>query len=208
MLAHPVNRAVAELRRRVGEQQTPAAYCGRMSLNHRNYTKAVYGFDHVMRGVNDSTWGNASPCEGWTARDVVLHAAGVLRYVESLARGAAVVPPGDEPRSAWAGARDAVLEALDQPGALERVVPSPFGEMPLDVLVGILVTDTLTHSWDLARAVGGDERLAPELVTAVFEQVRPLDDGLRAPGRFDAKIPAAAGDDEQTSLLKFLGRRV
>lgn len=179
-----------------------------MSVNLRNYTKAVYGFDHVMRGVDDSRWGSASPCEGWTAQDVVLHAAGVLRYVESLARGAAVVPPGEEPRSAWASARDAVLEALDHEGALQRVVPSPFGEMPLDTLVGILVTDTLTHSWDLARAVGGDERLAPELVTAVFAQVRPLDEGLRAPGRFDAKVPAAPGDDEQTALLKFLGRRV
>lgn len=179
-----------------------------MSLHRRLFTKAIYGFDHVMRGVADSTWDNPSPCEGWTARDVVLHASGVLRYVESLARGADVVAPGDEPRAAWAGARDAVLEALDRPGALQSVVNSPFGEMPLDTLVGILVTDTLTHSWDLARAVGGDERLAPELVSAAFERVRPLDEGLRAPGRFDAKIAAAATDDEQTAFLKFLGRRV
>ncbi len=179
-----------------------------MSVNLRNYTKAIYGFDHVMRGVGEGVWDRPSPCEGWSARDVVLHAAGVLRYVESLARGAALVPPGDEPRSAWVGARDAVLEALDHDGVLQQKVASPFGEMPLDTLIGILVVDTLTHSWDLARAVGGDERLAPELVETGFAQVRPLDEGLRAPGRFDAKIPASPGDDQQTAFLKFLGRRV
>lgn len=179
-----------------------------MSVNLRNYTKAIYGFDHVMRGVDDAAWGRPSPCDGWSAQDVVLHAAGVLRYVESLARSAAVVPPGDEPRSAWAAARDAVLEALDHDGVLQRPVASPFGEMPLDALIGVLVVDTLTHSWDLARAVGGDERLAPELVETAFAQVRPRDEGLRAPGRFGAKVPAAPGDDEQTAFLKFLGRRV
>jgi uncharacterized protein (TIGR03086 family) len=179
-----------------------------MSLNLRNYTKAVYGFDHVIRSIRDEQWDRPSPCEGWSARDVAVHATGVLRYIESLARSTAPVSVEATTYHAWAAARDGVLEALDHPDVLHKTVPTPFGEMTVDALLGVLLTDTLTHTWDLARAVDGDECLAPELVKAAHAAVEPLDAGLRAPGRFDAKVEATPGDDAQTRFLKFLGRRV
>lgn len=179
-----------------------------MSVNLRNLTKAVYGFDHVIRSVPADKWDSASPCEEWTAKDVALHAAGVLRMIEAGARGAAIVAPEGDPQTAWAAARDAVLEALDHEGVLQKMVPSPFGEMPLDNLIGILLVDTLTHTWDLARAVGGDERLSPELVAVAHAGIAPLDEAIRGGGYFQPKIEAAPGDDAQTAYLKFLGRKV
>lgn len=179
-----------------------------MSLNLRNYTKAVYGFDHVIRSIRDEQWERPSPCEGWSARDVAAHATGVLRYIESLARGTTPVAAEGTTYQAWASARDGVLEALDHAEVLHRTVPTPFGEMSIDALLGILLTDTLTHTWDLARAVGGDECLAPELVKAAHAAVEPLDAGLRSPGRFAAKVDVSTADDAQTRFLKFLGRRV
>ncbi len=178
-----------------------------MSTNLRNYTKAVYGLDHVIRTVSGNQWEQMSPCEGWNARDVALHAAGVLRMVEAAATGAAAPEVSGDPAAAWGSARDAVLEVLDHDGVLQKVVPSPFGEMPIDGLIGILFVDTLTHTWDLARAVGGDERLAPELVSAAHEQMKPLDAAIRGANYFADKIPEAAGDDAQTAFLKFLGRK-
>ena len=91
---------------------------------------------------------------------------------------------------------------------VNEVVPTPFGEMPVDNFIGMLMADTLTHTWDLARAVGGDERLAPELVAAAHAGLLPLDAALRGPGRFAEKVPTNHGDDAQTQFLKFLGRRV
>jgi uncharacterized protein (TIGR03086 family) len=179
-----------------------------MSLNLRNYTKAVYGFDHVIRSIRDEQWDRPSPCEGWTAKDVASHATGVVRYVESLVRGTAPTTVDGTPYRAWAAARDALLEAVDHPNVLDRTIATPFGEMTVDTFLGVIMADTLTHTWDLARAVGGDECLAPDLVDAAFAVLGPLDAGLRAPGRFDAKVEAAAGDDAQTRYLKFLGRRV
>jgi uncharacterized protein (TIGR03086 family) len=179
-----------------------------MSLNLRNYTKAVYGMDHVVMGVADDAWERPSPCDGWTAADVLTHASGVMRMIESAARGAAPEAPAGTPSEAWAATRDSVLEAFDHAGVLQQVVPSPFGEMPLDNLIGILFVDTLVHTWDLARAVGGDERLPLDLVRAGHAQLAPISDLLRGPGRFDAAIEASPGDDEQTAFLKFLGRRV
>jgi hypothetical protein len=58
-----------------------------MSKNFRVYTKALYGFDHVVRSMPRAAWSSPSPCEGWTARDVLGHVIAVQGYVESLARG-------------------------------------------------------------------------------------------------------------------------
>ena len=49
-----------------------------MSENLRNYTVAVFGFEHVLRAVRADQWNNASPCAEWTARDVAGHAMGVV----------------------------------------------------------------------------------------------------------------------------------
>lgn len=102
-----------------------------MTSNQRTYTKALYGFDHVVRSVPASAWSNPSPCEGWSARDVLGHVIAVQGYVDSLARG--VEPTlnpygmpgdlaGDDPQAAWSTARESVLDAIDQPGVLERTV--------------------------------------------------------------------------------------
>jgi len=47
-----------------------------MSTNLRNYTKALYGFDAVVQRVPEDRWDADSPCDGWSARDVVTHACG------------------------------------------------------------------------------------------------------------------------------------
>ena len=58
-------------------------------------------------------------------------------------------------------------------GALDTQIKTPFGEMPVDTFLGILVLDALTHTWDLARATGLDDNLDPELVSIAFESIRP-----------------------------------
>jgi uncharacterized protein (TIGR03083 family) len=102
-----------------------------MSEALRTYTRALYGFDHVVRLVPPCGWEAPSPCKGWTARDVVGHVIGVQRYVETLARGTqATINPwedpgaiaGDDPVAAWSRLLDDVLQALDHPGVVHRVV--------------------------------------------------------------------------------------
>ncbi len=178
-----------------------------MSTNLRNFTKAVYGMDHVVRAVPDDQWDQPSPCEGWNAAEVLLHAAGAVRMVDGLARGEQVEAAAGGPRSVWAAARDSVLEGLDQPGVLQKVVDSPFGSMPVDNFLGVIMVDTLTHTWDVARSVGGDEQLDADLVSAGHQALLPFGAGLRGPGRFSDEIEAADDDDDQARFLKFLGRQ-
>ena len=74
----------------------------------------------------DDRWDAPSPCEGWCARDVVAHAAGVIDAIAQMARTGEVAMPGtpdlgDDPVELWNVALCGVLEAPDDPDVLGRV---------------------------------------------------------------------------------------
>jgi uncharacterized protein (TIGR03086 family) len=83
------------------------------------------------------------------------------------------------------------------------------GPMPAEQVLGRLVAmDVLVHTWDLARAVGGDEQLDADAVAQSFSGLKPLDAMIRQPGLFGPKVECAADADEQTQFLSFVGRQV
>ena len=76
-----------------------------------------------------SAWAAESPCEGWTAGDVADHIINnYARVAGSL--GAEVATTGRRSED-WGTARDAVLAAASEPGALDTVVTGPDGPTPL-----------------------------------------------------------------------------
>ena len=80
--------------------------------------------------------------------------------------------------------------------------------MPAEQLIGRLIaTDVLVHTWDLARAVGGDESLPTDIVEGAYSGLKPMDAMLRQPGVFGPKVEVPAGADVQTEFLGFVGRR-
>lgn len=104
-----------------------------MSQNLRNYVTAIYGIDHVLRQVADTAWDLASPCEGWSVRDVTGHAIGVVSNVGSRCGYGELVDvfsdnpariAGENPYASWYEIRQRVLEALDQPGSLQVQIES------------------------------------------------------------------------------------
>lgn len=187
-----------------------------MSENLRIWTKALYGFDHVARMAQPGDWDNPSPCEGWTARHVIGHVLAIQRYFESRIAGTEptmnpMVAPdqnaGDDPYATWSAARDAVLAAVDQPGVLHRVVKGFAGPTSVDDMIGFNVADTTIHAWDLARALGVDDRLDPDCVARALANTEPVADRLRAAGMFADRVDIPADADPQTRLLAFTGRR-
>ncbi len=139
-----------------------------MTKNVRDFTRSVYLMDAVVRRVPNNAWMLSSPCEGWTARDVVGHVASVLTAAaEMVVTGVMVMPemPADlaDPDLVWSRAREAILGAIDEPGALEREGAFWFGPMSVDDLIGVVLWDPLTHAWDVATAVGIDPHLDEDL---------------------------------------------
>lgn len=161
-------------------------------------------FDQRVQAVPADAWCNQSPCAEWKAHDVVVHVANNLSRLAS-------VTPNDKPESitqAWNRVRDGFK--TNMVGAdLSQQVEGPFGPMALgDILGRLVANDVLVHTWDLARATGGNEKLNADAVAGAYSGLKPLDAMIRQPGVFQAKVDAPAGADLQTEFLSFLGRKV
>lgn len=119
-----------------------------MSQNLRNYTKALYGFDAVVQRVPADQWDAPSPCEGWSARDVLVHQVGVINAVAQMARTGAVAwpdsaGPGDDPVGLWNACRDRFFDSVDRPDTITRVGSYWFGESPFDEVLAFAQWDPL-----------------------------------------------------------------
>ncbi|AYY11450.1 TIGR03086 family protein [Actinobacteria bacterium YIM 96077] len=159
--------------------------------------------------VPDDRWEAPSPCEGWTARDVVQHLVDVLARTPGFV--GLSIPPGpsvaDDPVAAWAHVRDAMQEILDDPERANREYDGYFGRTTLAATVDSFVCfDLIVHGWDLARAAGLDETIPPHDVEDAFVLAEQLGDNLRQPGVCGPAVAVADGADRQTKLLAFLGR--
>jgi uncharacterized protein (TIGR03086 family) len=157
-------------------------------------TALVQGFDARVQAAAPDAWGNAAPCEGWTARDVVVHVANNIGRLGAGLQGqeGKEVAADDDIVAAWNSARDTFMTGI-QTGDLSTNLPGPFGPMPAEQLIGRLIaTDVLVHTWDLARAVGGDESLPEDAIAGAYSGLKPMDAMIRQPGVFGPKIEAPA----------------
>jgi uncharacterized protein (TIGR03086 family) len=173
-------------------------------------TKLVWDFDKRVQAAPAEAWTAASPCDDWQARDVAVHVTNNLSGVGNGLQGGEgkQVGPDDDIVGAWNEARDTFLGAVAS-SDLSQTLPGPFGPMPAEQLIGRLIsTDVLVHTWDLARAVGGDEQLDQEAVAGAYSGLKPMDAMIRQPGVFGDKVDAPEGADLQTQFLCFLGRKV
>jgi uncharacterized protein (TIGR03086 family) len=184
-----------------------------MSESSERYLGLTAQFGARVEAAPDDAFDRPAPCEGWTARDVVAHVVDSMRRVTAAVRDgdagkAEPMTPGDDPKAAWRSSVAEVTEALASPAAATATMPGPMGDAPVEMMVGrILSSDVLVHTWDLARAVGGDERLDQDAVAHAYEGLKPMDAMLRRPGLFGPKTDAPEGADVQTQFLCFLGRR-
>jgi len=183
---------------------TPAAVADR-------YERLAADFAATIALVPADGWESPSPCEGWTARDVVAHIVENHGMFEGwVGRDLGDVPSVDEdPAATFAAARTVVAGHLRDPEAaaasFEGVV---FGHMTFTQAIDrFIASDLVIHRWDLARAAGVDVVLPPDEVARIRREADGFGEHLRGPGAFGAELTPPEGADEQTRLLAFLGRR-
>jgi uncharacterized protein (TIGR03086 family) len=170
------------------------------------YDVAADGFRRRLEPLGDTEFNRTSPCEGWSAGEVVDHASDVLVLVGDYV-GDPVEKTSNERRlDRFDQSSRALRSKVADDGLSLVVVDSPFGRLALKQLVSsVVIHDLLVHTWDLARATGGDERLDAELVAHTLASMTPFDEMLRGHG-FGPKVEPPEGADLQTQLLCFLGR--
>jgi len=155
-------------------------------------------------------WDSPSPCEGWTARDVLQHLLDSHRDMPGFAGQALVFEKSvqDDPHAAWVEARDAMQKLLDDPERAGMEYDGMFGRTSVEKTVDkFLGLDMLIHGWDIARATGQDETLPEEEVTRVSEDAQSLADSLRMGGVCGPEVEVPVDASDQDKLLARLGRR-
>jgi uncharacterized protein (TIGR03086 family) len=193
-----------------------------MSEQADRFRRAADGFQQRIEAVPAHAWESQSPCPNWTARDVVGHVVNEARRVVATVHnrepeplhGVAVAAMGRLPElaanadlaAAWAQVSADMTAAIDDPGCRQVALPTPVGPLPFADSLEALPEDVLIHTWDLARATGGDERLDPEIVAHVYEHFKPMDEALRQPWAFGPKVTPPANADLQAEFLCFVGR--
>jgi uncharacterized protein (TIGR03086 family) len=164
-----------------------------------------------VNAVPADAWDNPAPCDGWVARDVVRH---LVEWLPAFFFGtwdiacAPIPSVDDDPAGAWAAVDRAIQSALDDPEIAGRERETHMGQVTFEATIAMICTsDVLVHTWDLARATGGDETLDPEAVHRLVEGMEPADQAMRDSGHFGPRVAVADDADEQTRLIAFFGRQ-
>jgi len=173
------------------------------------WREVAAGFDRRLANVGVDEWTAPTCCPEWTVSQLVEHAIGSQRFVpKALGASGDIDAEGDDLVEVWKTVRAAADQAFAAPGAMDRVVTLPFGEMPAREGLGFPTGDLLVHTWDLARSIGADDRLDAEACTVTYANLAPIDGHIRAPGFFGPKLEPAPDADAQDRLLAFVGRQV
>lgn len=171
-----------------------------------HYRRLAIAFDSTVEGLNADDWEKQSPCEQWSAREVLEH---VLDSEVDVATKVGLsidrsVDPTHDPLGAWREVRDAMQAILDDPAKSGLTYESFGNPTTLAKTVSrFLFFDLIVHRWDIARAAGEDVRIAPEDVDSGH-------DFLDAMGQmfydYGASAPALPIPDDASPQDKLLGR--
>lgn len=160
----------------------------------------------------------ASPCVGWTRRDVLNHMVGGADLFAAAARGEASPFPdwsdmpdwlGSDPAGAYRQAADRALAAYSSPGVLAGAVMMPWGEMPAPFALAMLTSDHVAHSWDLTRGSGVVVCIDDAVIeTALATACASISPEFRQAGFYRLEQTVFDGASPLERLAAFTGRTV
>ncbi len=178
--------------------------------------RAKGGLQRSLSSVAADQWGWATACGTWTVADLVSHVIGATHMYIALLDGASAqeaVPlasvsfAADDAVAEFADAADALETRLAAPNVLTRGdVRHPAGDVSGDGLLGYAMVEWVVHGWDLARAIGVDDSIDPDLALVLYDEIRPVAGRLSALGAFAPAIPMSPDTAVAERLLRLLGR--
>jgi uncharacterized protein (TIGR03086 family) len=175
-----------------------------------DFVAALDLLDRCVAATPAQTWKNDSPCEGWSAADVLAHCVANLRALTASATGSdfsevASRPVDGDPAEAWSVEAPRARSLVDA-GELDTLTLGG-REVPAVGLLDALMRDMVIHTWDINEATGGDTPVPDDLVEAATEAMGMVGPALRRPGFYGDELEAPEGADALTRLLGLSGRR-
>jgi uncharacterized protein (TIGR03086 family) len=187
-----------------------------MSDLPEKFERAEGRFQSLVHQVKGDQWTAPTPCSDWDVRALVNHLVYEARWAAPLLEGKTIAEIGDrfdgdllgdDPKAAYDDALREATAAINAPGALEGTVHLSYGDTPAAGYLMQLTGDFVVHSWDLAKGLGADDTLDPDLVAWVDAETRPNADMLAQSGLFGAPLDVPDDADPQTKMLALFGRR-
>ncbi len=185
------------------------------------YQQAIARAKEVVAQVKQEQLDDTTPCAEWNVHSLINHliggaelaTAGLLGNSSTLAPGKAESSYISETSAgklsqAYQTESDGVLDAAAQPGALGRVMPTPFGDMPMAQFLMGTALDQLIHTWDLAKATGQDDSLSLSVVEAAFPVLTSgFADMGRQGGFVGPEVTVSDNASLQEKMIAYMGRQ-
>jgi uncharacterized protein (TIGR03086 family) len=166
----------------------------------------------VVDRIGPDQLDNPTACAKFTVTGVLEHMIGGATHFSPAFRGGvagSVAPLEGELIDRWRRAMAELLSSLHSPGAQERTVTAPFGEVPVSMFARYTAFDGLVHGWDLSRATGvpyePPDSLVAEVEVSAREIVQPA---MRDGDTFAAETEAPPDASRLDRLVAFSGRPV
>jgi len=153
-----------------------------------------------------------TPCDQWNVHELIDHMCSGAHGIAGGLQGQA--PPEEQPdflangpAAGWVAA-EAALEQVATPEILTAMHDMPFGNVPGEAAMAVIVSDAATHAWDLAKAtdqeLGMSEELA-EYALATWQGLVPAEG--RDGGGFKAVVPVADDASAVDRMAGYTGRQ-
>jgi uncharacterized protein (TIGR03086 family) len=177
--------------------------------------RAVDGAKAIVGGVQPNDLTQPTPCTEWDVRALLNHMAGVCTMFTTALTGSQTDRPpepvdllGSDPAASYASISQRLMAAWRAPGALERTLKLPMGELPGAVGINVVLADQLLHTWDLARALGRPYAMDADLAEAALQMMQQMmRPEFRGPGKgFAEVVPCPDDAPVQDRLVAFAGR--
>jgi uncharacterized protein (TIGR03086 family) len=181
-----------------------------MSDVAERYERLAGEFADAVAAVPEDRWSSPSPCDGWTARDVVEHVCSTQGlFLGFVGEAAGEGPPvGDDPVGAWRAASAPVATRLADPVRASATFDGFFGETSFESAIDRFANfDLVVHRWDLARAAGLDDRIDEADAQRVLDGVAAFGPALYSAGVCSEAVDVGPDADVTIRMLAVVGRR-
>ncbi len=168
----------------------------------------------IVDQIRVSDLPNSTPCTNFTVLGVLDHMIGGAAVFVPAFRGevppqppASLASTGLDPATEFRQAMSNLLAAVNSPGAMDRTIAAPFGDVPGSVFARFVAFDGLIHGYDLTSATGQPYDPPDDVVAAVDAFAREaVGPELRDGDTFALETTAPDGASVLEKLVAFSGR--
>jgi uncharacterized protein (TIGR03086 family) len=180
-----------------------------MDTTSMQFESARRPLTEVVAAVAPDAWANPSPCEGWSARDVLGHLITTQREFLT-GHGVDLGPAPDltaDPAGAWRDHAQRVATALADDALTATPYDGHFGPTTIGATFAqFYVWDMLVHRWDIARAVGADAGLSADELDRIEAGAESFGEALHMEGICRPGLDVPPDAARPTRVLARLGR--